>query len=71
MELPRCCSDNHCWSVGGKTHPERFLYDRFHTADGFHAIGVSHYKGPCPDDCRPYFLSVGFCNIYWDNTFVP
>jgi hypothetical protein len=51
-------------------HADTYLYDAFGHRDGFQAIGLSHYKGPCKDICKPYFIDQGFFNVFWDNTFL-
>jgi hypothetical protein len=54
----------------GSGHPDSFIYNQLVGREGFQAIGVSHWKGPCPELCRPFFREQGFSNVFWDNTFV-
>jgi hypothetical protein len=50
----------------GNQHAEKAIYDQFGEVQ---AIGVSHYRGPCPT-CRSYFADQSFANIYYDSRFV-
>jgi hypothetical protein len=55
----------------GSGHPDTHLYERFSGYEGFQAIGISHWRGPCPELCRPFFRRRSFPNVYWDDTYVP
>ena len=51
----------------GYQHAEIALFEAFPDVD---AIGVSHWRGPCPA-CRTYFAQpqTDFANIFYDSTF--
>jgi hypothetical protein len=46
-------------------HAETYLYLLHGGRANVQAIGVSHYKGPCPELCWPFFTGRGFNNIWW------
>jgi hypothetical protein len=54
----------------GHEHPDTFIHQRYSTAEGFDAIGVSHAGGPC-SNCERYFERMGFFDVAWDATFIP
>jgi hypothetical protein len=56
--------------AAGSGHAEMHLFNQFSSAEGFQAIGVSHYRGPCAEICQPFFQRQGFANLFWDNTFI-
>ena len=49
----------------GVSHAETYLYSLFGGDANVQAIGVSHWKGPCPELCRPFFNDQGFSNVWW------
>jgi RHS repeat-associated protein len=55
---------------GQHSHPDTFLYAEYSKTEGFEAIGVSHYRGPCRS-CELYFDKRGFGDVYWDKTWIP
>jgi hypothetical protein len=53
----------------GREHAETFLHRMYRDFDNFEAIGVSHWKGPCPP-CRVEFNQRNFANVFWSSVFI-
>jgi RHS repeat-associated protein len=49
----------------GGMHAETYLYLLNGGRANVSAIGVSHWKGPCPELCRPFFTDRSFDSIWW------